>query len=142
MMGRMVHLFNSTGGCTGRKMAQVRAQTARRHVLQVRFGRRIALASCRILSSSLTLSNNDKSTFKKADFVLAISRHHPCVATLYEHLSFAGRRLALSQMMDAFTKRLALFAGLEVKPMGGDAKEAVTQLLIWFSAGLTRQTYL
>jgi len=38
--------------------------------------------------------------------------------------------------MDANTKRLALFSGIEVKQENGGKDEALAQLAIWLSAGL------
>jgi len=44
----------------------------------------------------------------------------------------------ISQMSNAYTKRLAMLCGIEVKREGGDATEALAQYSIWAAAGMER----
>ncbi|KAL9123725.1 MAG: hypothetical protein Q9217_006874 [Psora testacea] len=75
---------------------------------------------------------------KKADFTWAFSESHRHLTPYYGRLSLAGKGLALSQMSDTQTSKLALFCGVEVKRSGGDADEGLAQLEIWLAAGLRK----
>lgn len=44
----------------------------------------------------------------------------------------------VSQTTDPFTKRVALFSGIEVKQSNGGNTEALVQLAIWLAAGLEK----
>ena len=49
---------------------------------------------------------------------------------------------AISQTADAFTKRVALFSGVEAKQSNGGNQEAIAQLGIWLAAGLKKNQRL
>lgn len=72
---------------------------------------------------------------KKADIAWVFSRKHPDVIPYYNRLSLLGR-LSISQTVDAYTKRIAIFAGAEVKKAGGNENESAAQLAIWSAAGI------
>jgi hypothetical protein len=48
----------------------------------------------------------------------------------------------VSQTTDPFTKRVALFSGIEVKQSNGGNTEALVQLAIWLAAGLEKLSRL
>lgn len=73
---------------------------------------------------------------RKADFTFSFDRNAPEVSRLYSRLNLAGLSETISQTMDANTKRLALFSGIEVKQENGGKDEALVQLAIWLAAGL------
>ncbi|KAH8710129.1 hypothetical protein GQ44DRAFT_742923 [Phaeosphaeriaceae sp. PMI808] len=73
---------------------------------------------------------------RKADYAFSFHRNAPHVSDLYDKLYLAGLGDRISQTMDANTKRLALFSGIEVKQENGGKDEALAQLAIWLAAGL------
>lgn len=73
---------------------------------------------------------------RKADYTFSFHRNTPQVSDLYNKLNLAGLGDTISQTMDANTKRLALFSGIEVKQENGGKDEALVQLAIWLAAGL------
>ncbi|TKA79582.1 hypothetical protein B0A49_08194 [Cryomyces minteri] len=75
---------------------------------------------------------------RKADYALAFSCRKEDILSVYEKVSLGGLGYNLSQTTDAFTKRVALFSGIEVKQSNGGNTEALAQLSIWLTAGLER----
>lgn len=75
---------------------------------------------------------------KKADYAWSFSSQHPTVGKWYHRLSLAGQGLSLSQITDSFSKRIALYCGVEVKRSGGDDQESLAQLCIWLAAGVRK----
>lgn len=73
---------------------------------------------------------------RKADYTFAFHRNNEQVSELYNKLHLVGLGDMISQTMDANTKRLALFSGIEVKQENGGKDEALAQLAIWLAAGL------
>ena len=69
------------------------------------------------------LPNLAKPLPKKADFALAFNKAHPEVNGFYCSLSFGGRHLQLSQMANTYTRRCAMFPGLEIKASDGSEDE-------------------
>jgi hypothetical protein len=67
---------------------------------------------------------------QKADYAFAFSTRHYDVASAYNELRLTRLGYALSQTTDAFTKRIALFSGIEVKQDDRGKKEALAQLSI------------
>ncbi|KAJ0417623.1 hypothetical protein BJY00DRAFT_289284 [Aspergillus carlsbadensis] len=78
---------------------------------------------------------------KKTDYTLSFACRDALVQDLYNKISLGGHGYEISQTTDAFTKRIVLFSGMEVKSEDGGKKEALAQLAIWLAAGLekTRQ---
>jgi hypothetical protein len=60
------------------------------------------------------------------------------VRGFYDKISLGGHGYQISQTTDAFTKRILLFSGMEVKSDDGGKKEALAQLAIWLAAGLEK----
>jgi hypothetical protein len=60
------------------------------------------------------------------------------VRDFYDKISLGGHGYQMSQTTDAFTKRILLFSGMEVKLDDGGNKEALAQLAIWLAAGLEK----
>lgn len=75
---------------------------------------------------------------KKADYAFCFACDNDEVLSLYKRVSLGGAGFAISQTSDAFTKRIALFSGVEVKQDDGGKKEALAQLCIWLAAGLNK----
>ncbi|KAL4793259.1 hypothetical protein BDV19DRAFT_366909 [Aspergillus venezuelensis] len=73
---------------------------------------------------------------KKADYTLSFTCRHDLVRSFCDKISLGGHGYQLSQTTDAFTKRILLFSGMEVKSDEGSKKEALAQLAIWLAAGL------
>lgn len=73
---------------------------------------------------------------RKADFTFSFHRNDPEASDLYNRLGLAGVGETASHTLDANTKRLALFSGIEVKQENGGKDEALVQLAIWLAAGL------
>jgi hypothetical protein len=73
---------------------------------------------------------------KKADYAFSFHRNTPHVSELYNKLGLAGVGDSISQTIDAGTKRMALFSGMEVKQENGGKDEALAQLATWLAAGL------
>jgi hypothetical protein len=53
------------------------------------------------------------------------------VRDFYDKISLGGHGYQISQTTDAFTERVLLFSGIEVKLDDGGKKEALAQLAIW-----------
>jgi hypothetical protein len=79
---------------------------------------------------------------KKVDYALAFSTRREDVFSIYERVSLGGLGHTISQTTDAYTKRIALFSGLEVKQSNGGNTEALAQLSIWLTAGLEKTRLL
>ncbi|KAK4962222.1 hypothetical protein LTR66_012763, partial [Elasticomyces elasticus] len=60
------------------------------------------------------------------------------VKTLYDSVAIASPSQTISQTTDPFTKRVALFSGVEVKQSNGGKMEALAQLAIWLASGLEK----
>jgi len=73
---------------------------------------------------------------RKADYAFSFHRNTPHVSEIYDKLYLAGLGDTISHTMDANTKRLSLFSGIEVKQENGGKDEALAQLAIWLVAGL------
>ena len=64
---------------------------------------------------------------------------HPEIQSKYKDLSADGGQLpALSQLSDAFTRKLILYLGVEVKSEGGNNLEAKAQLFTMLGSGVIR----
>ncbi|KAL2810106.1 hypothetical protein BJX63DRAFT_444876 [Aspergillus granulosus] len=74
----------------------------------------------------------------KADYALSFTCRDPSVQDFYDQISLGGHGYQISQTKDAFTKRVLLFSGVEVRSDDGGKKEALAQLAIWLSAGLEK----
>lgn len=61
----------------------------------------------------------------------------PDIATLYKDLTVWNREIG--HTLDAFTKYIALFSGLEVKAAFGDYTEAELQLSVWAAADIAKK---
>ncbi|KAE8153589.1 hypothetical protein BDV25DRAFT_21724 [Aspergillus avenaceus] len=79
---------------------------------------------------------------KKVDYTFAFSIREPQVTETYDHFLIASPHQTLSQTTDPFTKRVALFSGVEVKQSNGGGTEALVQLAIWLAAGLEKSSKL
>ncbi|KAH9203980.1 hypothetical protein DL95DRAFT_471897 [Leptodontidium sp. 2 PMI_412] len=90
------------------------------------------------ISSSLLPTHTSTSFAKKADLALAFSLSHPEVFHALEPIHTQYPDLCLSQMEDAYTMRVPLVAGVEVKERGGSYNEATVQLGVWCAAGLEK----
>jgi hypothetical protein len=90
------------------------------------------------ISSSLLPTHTATSFAKKADLALAFSLSHPEVSRTLEPIHTQYPELSLSQMEDAYTMRVPLVAGVEVKERGGSYNEATVQLGVWCAAGLEK----
>jgi hypothetical protein len=73
---------------------------------------------------------------KKADYALAFTPDNLDIASLYNKLSLGGHNYILSHMSDAYTSKIAMFCGIEVKSTAGSETEALTQLAIWSAGAL------
>lgn len=60
----------------------------------------------------------------------------------YNNFWNASPDQTVSQTTDPFTKRVALFSGIEVKQSNGGNTEAQVQLAIWLAAGLEKLSKL
>jgi hypothetical protein len=88
-----------------------------------------------------TAANSLAKLNKKADYSFEFSGGTDAF-DLYQKVSFGGLGMNISQTTDAYTKLVALFSGLEVKPDDGGKKEALAQLTIWLTAGIRRTAQL
>ncbi|KAF2106054.1 hypothetical protein BDV96DRAFT_339319 [Lophiotrema nucula] len=93
------------------------------------------------LSTVPAPNGKDKAIDRKTDFVLAYSHRHHELSALYERLRAANHDV-ISHTTDPFTKRTALFSGLEVKPDYGNLTEAELQMSIWMAASLRKKQEL
>ncbi|KAI9764599.1 MAG: hypothetical protein M1840_008328 [Geoglossum simile] len=73
---------------------------------------------------------------KKADYALAFKPDNSEIGSLYNKLSLGGHSYTLSHMTDAYTSRIVMFCGIEVKPPMESETEALTQLAIWSAGAL------
>ncbi|KAK4978311.1 hypothetical protein LTR28_006310 [Elasticomyces elasticus] len=75
---------------------------------------------------------------KKADLTLNLRGRHPSVR---QDITNARQRipsLTLSHLKDAYTSRVSIVAGIEVKEPGGSSNDAILQLSIWTAAALEK----
>ncbi|KAL4741738.1 hypothetical protein BDV11DRAFT_167873 [Aspergillus similis] len=79
---------------------------------------------------------------KKVDYTFAFSIRDPEVNETYNNFWNAYPEQTVSQTTDPFTKRVALFSGIEVKESNGGNTEALVQLAILLSAGLEKLSRL
>ncbi|PLB51607.1 hypothetical protein P170DRAFT_422603 [Aspergillus steynii IBT 23096] len=79
---------------------------------------------------------------KKVDYTFAFSVRDPQVKETYNNFWNAFPDQTVSQTTDPFTKRVALFSGIEVKQSNGGNTEALVQLAIWLAAGLEKLSRL
>ena len=89
-------------------------------------------------------SNPDKlaPVERKTDFVFSYSHlPSPGFESLYDRLR-AANNAEVGHTTDTFTKRTALFSGIEVKPTSGDKAEAELQISIWMAASLRKKAEL
>ncbi|KAH0282163.1 hypothetical protein M436DRAFT_86721 [Aureobasidium namibiae CBS 147.97] len=73
---------------------------------------------------------------KKIDFTIAVDMEKG------SHFAVQPELIPSSPMTDAYTERLPLLCGLEVKRHGGDQVEAQLQLMVWQTAMLTYLDHL
>lgn len=73
---------------------------------------------------------------RKIDFAIAIDMEKG------SHFAVQPEQISSSPMTDAYTERLPLLCGLEVKRHGGDQVEAQLQLMVWQAAMLTHLDHL
>lgn len=79
---------------------------------------------------------------RKTDFVFSYSHFpSPGFQSLYDRLRVANNA-EVGHTTDTFTKRTALFSGIEVKPPSGDMAEAELQMSIWMAASLGKKAEL
>ena len=78
---------------------------------------------------------------KRTDYGLYFNHEVPEIALARR---FAKQELGmpLSHMAQEFSKTVPFYCGVEVKKQGGDANEAMLQLLVWFSAGFQHRRAL
>ncbi|PWY78011.1 hypothetical protein BO94DRAFT_183977 [Aspergillus sclerotioniger CBS 115572] len=89
------------------------------------------ISSQQIGPSILPRSKNALSKInKKADYTLSFTCRDTSVRYFYDRISLGGHGYQLSQTTDAFTKRVLLFSGMEVKSDEGSKKEALAELAI------------
>jgi hypothetical protein len=96
------------------------------------------------LVPSPSRSNPDKLApiERKTDFVFSYSHlPSPGFESLYDRLR-AANNAEVGHTTDTFTKRTALFSGIEVKPTSGDKAEAELQMSIWMAASLRKKADL
>ena len=96
-----------------------------------------------LVPSSLP-SNPDKlaPVERKTDFVFSYSHlPSPGFESLYDRLR-AANNAEVGHTTDTFTKRTALFSGIEVKSTSGDKAEAELQISIWMAASLRKKAEL
>ncbi|KAL3439937.1 hypothetical protein BJX65DRAFT_315282 [Aspergillus insuetus] len=79
---------------------------------------------------------------KKVDYTFAFSIRDPQVKDIYNDFWNTFPDQTVSQTTDPFTKRVALFSGIEVKQSNGGNTEALVQLAIWLAAGLEKLSRL
>ncbi|KAF2007775.1 hypothetical protein P154DRAFT_3462 [Amniculicola lignicola CBS 123094] len=78
---------------------------------------------------------------RKTDYTLSYSHRDADISSLYSRLAVAYHD-EVSHVMDTFTKRTALFSGLEIKPSYGIHTEAELQMSIWIAASLRKKMEL
>ncbi|KAI9035299.1 uncharacterized protein KD926_003772 [Aspergillus affinis] len=75
---------------------------------------------------------------RKVDYAFAFSARNRRVKTTYDDFAIASPDPTISQTTDPFTKRIAIFSGVEVKQSNGGKVEALAQLSIWLAASLEK----
>lgn len=75
---------------------------------------------------------------RKVDYTFIFPIRNPQVRAIYDKITTSQPSRTISHTTDPFTKRTALFSGIEVKQSNGGKKEALLQLIIWISAGLEK----
>jgi hypothetical protein len=75
---------------------------------------------------------------RKIDYAFAFSVRDQQIKTMYDSFAVASPNQTISQTTDPFTKRVALFSGVEVKQSNGGEMEALAQLSIWLASGLEK----
>jgi hypothetical protein len=79
---------------------------------------------------------------RKTDFAFSYSHlSSPGFQSLYDRLRSANKA-EVGHTTDTFTKRTALFSGMEVKSISGDKAEAELQISIWMAASLRKKAEL
>src|SRR6266576_2665940 len=97
-----------------------------------------------LLTQCGTQANPDKLTpiERKTDFAFSYSHlPSPGFESLYDRLR-AANNVDVGHTTDTFTKRTAIFSGIEVKPTSGDKAEAELQMSIWMAASLRKKAEL
>ena len=105
---------------------------------------RFVLRQSQQINASLLpmMRNNPSRINKKTDYAFSFSCRDPEIFKLYQEVSLGGQGYEIGQTTDAFTKRVILFSGVEVKPDDGGKKEALAQLAIWLTASLEKNRSL
>lgn len=75
---------------------------------------------------------------KTVDYTFASPVRNPEVKAVYDHVTTSQPLQTITHTTDPFTKRTALFSGVEVKQSNGGNTEALVQLTIWLVAGLEK----
>jgi len=103
----------------------------------------LSVQSQQINTSLLPMMRNNTSRInRKTDYAFSFSCRDPEIFKLYQEVSLGGQGYEIGQTTDAFTKRVILFSGVEVKPDDGGKKEALAQLAIWLTASLEKNRSL
>ena len=79
---------------------------------------------------------------RKVDYAFAFPIRNPQIKATYDRVNTLKTTEAISHTTDPFTKRTALFSGIEVKQSNGGNTEALLQLTIWLVAGLGKLLHL
>ncbi|KAE8316672.1 hypothetical protein BDV41DRAFT_561966 [Aspergillus transmontanensis] len=79
---------------------------------------------------------------RKLDFTFAFSLQDRRIKEIHDTFLRSLPGQTVSHTTDPFTKRVALFSGVEVKQPDGSSMEALVQLSIWLSAGLEKLSQL
>ncbi|CCT61205.1 predicted protein [Plenodomus lingam JN3] len=93
-----------------------------------------------ISAPTLTDVTRRKPIDRKIDYVFSYSHRHSAISALYKTLDASN--WDIGHTLDAFTKRTALFSGIEVKSASGSHTEAELQLSVWMSASLRKKEEL
>ncbi|KAJ5249497.1 hypothetical protein N7524_011813 [Penicillium chrysogenum] len=75
---------------------------------------------------------------RKIDYAFAFSVRDQQIKNMYDSVAIALPNQTISHTTDPFTKRVALFSGIEVKQSNGGKMEALAQLAIWLASGLEK----
>jgi hypothetical protein len=84
----------------------------------------------------LPQSGDHQYTDRKTDFAIAVDTDKGT------HVNANPSLIPLSPMTDAYTERIPLLCGIEVKDFGGNEEDAQLQLMVWQTAMLTHLNYL
>ncbi|KAF1808816.1 hypothetical protein P152DRAFT_210105 [Eremomyces bilateralis CBS 781.70] len=101
-----------------------------------------SVQSQRVQTNFLSRTASNALIERKTDYVLSYSHKDPATSELYEKLARNGMRDRLGHTRDSFTKRTALFSGIEVKPSDGGHAQAELQLSVWLAASLRNKARL